>query len=198
MSRPFHEPEAVLMSVELRRHRFTVEQYRRMAEAGIFSEDDRVELLEGEIVRMNPIGSPHAGCVKRLNSLFAQRLGLRVVIGVQDPLRLGDYSEPEPDLMLLRPRPDFYSESHPEPPDVLLIVEVAWSSLAEDRRVKVPLYARFGIPECWLVDVDARRLVVYREPSIDGYRSSCDLGRGERFTLLAFPDVEVAVEEALG
>jgi Uma2 family endonuclease len=186
------------MTVQLERQLFTVEQYYRMAETGILRAEDRVELLEGEIVRMPPISSPHAACVKRLNGLFSQRLGQRVIVAVQDPLRLGTYSEPQPDLMLLRPRADFYAERHPEAPDVLLLVEVSWSSLPKDQKVKVPLYARFGVPECWLVDVDAARLIVHRDPLPDGYREVRGLGRGESVQLQAFPDVQVAVHEILG
>jgi Uma2 family endonuclease len=142
-----------VMGVQLARRLFTVAEYHKMAEAGILSEDDRVELLEGEIVAMSPIGSRHAGLVNRLNRLFSQRAGDQVVVSVQNPVRLGGYSEPQPDLALLRPRADFYTSSHPGPEDVLLAVEVAETSAAVDREVKVPLYARFGVPEVWLVDL---------------------------------------------
>jgi hypothetical protein len=141
------------MGVQLARRLFTVAEYHKMAEAGILSEDDRVELLEGEIVAMSPIGSRHAGTVKRLLDQFIPLQGARrVILSVQDPIRLGEYSEPQPDLALLRPRADFYASSHPGPEDVLLIIEVADQSAAVDREVKVPLYARWGIPEvCWWI-----------------------------------------------
>jgi len=129
------------------RWKFTVDEYARMAEAGILGEDDRVELLEGEIVEMAPIGPPHAGCVNRLTRLLTSRLGDRAVVGVQNPIRLGSLSEPQPDLTLLRPRRDLYSEGHPEADDVLLVVEVASSTSAFDRQVKMPLYAQAGIPQ---------------------------------------------------
>lgn len=116
------------MSVALVRHRFTVDEYYRMAQAGIFSEDDRVELLDGEIVERSPIDSKHAGCVKGLTHFFGQKLGDRAVVGVQDPIRLGEYSEPQPDLALLKPRADFYRNAHPTAEDVLLVVEVADTS----------------------------------------------------------------------
>jgi hypothetical protein len=186
------------MSVELLRRRFPIEEYHRMAEAGILAPDERVELLEGEIVRMNPIGSPHAACVKRLNELFAERVRPRALIGVQDPVRLGGRSEPQPDLTLLRPRPDYYAEAHPGPEDVFLVVEVAWSPPPIDRQDKVPLYARFGIAEAWIVNLDEARLEVCREPAPDGYRQVLLLGRGQYIRLLAFPDVELTVDELLG
>jgi Uma2 family endonuclease len=186
------------MSVELVRRHFTVEEYHRMSEAGVFGADERIELLEGEICQMAPIGSAHAACVKRLNDLFAERVRPRALIGVQDPVRMGGDSEPQPDLTLLRLRQDFYAGQHPGPEDVFLAVEVACSSLAVDRRVKVPLYGRHGIPEAWIVNLDEGRLEVCRDPAEDGYRQIWLLGRGKSVTLLAFPDVEVTVDELLG
>jgi Uma2 family endonuclease len=182
----------------IRKRLFTVEEYHRMSEAGILAADERVELIEGEIVQMAAIGSPHAGCVNRLTNLLAWRLGQRAVVAPQNPVRLGDRSEPQPDLALVRPRADFYSASHPVPEDVLLLVEVACSSLPEDRRLKVPLYARHGINEVWLVDLDGERLEVYREPAEDGYRNVQLLGRGQRVRLGAFPELELTVDEVLG
>lgn len=135
------------MSVQLLRRSFTVEEYHRMAEAGILREDDRVELLEGEIVEMTPIGSRHAACVDRLNQLGVRGVGPRAIVRVQSPVRLGERSEPQPDLTLLRARPDFYAHAHPGPADVLLIIEVAEASADADRTVKMPLYARAAIPE---------------------------------------------------
>ncbi len=137
-----------------RRHRFTAEEYHRMGEAGLFGEDDRVELIEGEIIEMTPIGSRHAGTVKRL------------------PLRLGRRSEPQPDIALLRPRDDFYATGHPAAADVLLLIEVAEASLRYDREVKIPLYARHGIPAVWLVDLAGRELTAHQEPAGDGYQQT--------------------------
>jgi Uma2 family endonuclease len=136
------------MGIELKRRRFTVDEYRRMGEVGILDEDERVELIEGEIVEMSPIGRRHAGIVNRLNDLFTFRLRGRAIVAVQNPISLGSkYSEPQPDLTLLRPRADFYADSRPEPPDVLLVVEVMDTSVERDRQVKLPLYARAGVPE---------------------------------------------------
>ncbi len=141
-----------------------------MGEAGILHEDDRVELIEGDIVDMTPIGSWHAGAVAHLGRLLDRAVGDCAIVWVQNPVILNNLSEPEPDLALLLPRRDFYKPAHPRPEDVLLIVEVADSSLRYDREVKVPLYARHGIPEVWLVDVESKALAVYRLPDGDSYR----------------------------
>ena len=152
-----------------RRHRFTADEYHRMGESGLFGEDDRVELIEGEIIEMTPIGSRHAGTVKRLLQRLSQSVGTRAIVAVQDPLALATRSEPEPDIALLRPRDDFYTTSHPGPADVLLLVEVAEASLRYDREVKIPLYARHGIPAVWLVDLAGRELTAYEQPAGEGY-----------------------------
>ena len=134
------------MSAQIERRYFTVSEYDRMIEAGILTKDDRVELIEGEIIKMAPINSRHAACVNRLNRLLNRKAGKVAIVSVQNPIHLGEYSEPEPDLALLRPRDDFYAQSHPKPKDMLLAVEVADSSAAKDRNLKVPLFARAGIP----------------------------------------------------
>jgi Uma2 family endonuclease len=186
------------MAVVLKRRRFTVDEYYRMAEAGILTEDDRVELIEGEIVEMSPIGSHHASQVKRLNALFTARLGPRAIVSVQDPVRLSRHSEPQPDLALLKPREDFYRRSHPDPGDVLVLIEVMDTTIEMDRRVKLPLYARSGIAETWLVDVNADRIEVYRSPSVDGYRDVRIFRRGESVGLEVFPDITFTVDDLLG
>ena len=152
-----------------RRHRLTVEDYYRMGETGILQPDERVELIEGEIIDMAPPGSLHAGTVKQLGHLRRQAVGDKATIQVQDPISLDRYSEPQPDLALLRPHADFYKSAHPRPGDVLLIIEVADTSLQYDRDIKVSLYARHGIPEVWLVDVRERRLTRYRDPAEGAY-----------------------------
>jgi Uma2 family endonuclease len=152
------------------RHRFDVDDYHRMAEAGILSADDRVELIEGEIVDMTPIGSEHGGTTDYLTSRVAQAVADgRVQVRVQGSLRLDRHNEPQPDLMLLRPRADFYRKSHPSAADVLLLVEVADSSLAYDRGAKLALYARHGVAEVWIVDLPDRAVELFREPGVDGY-----------------------------
>jgi Uma2 family endonuclease len=127
------------MSVQLLRRAFTVQEYHQMTRAGILTEDDRVELIEGEIVRMSPLGRRHAACVKRLLRLLDRGVGEGAIVGTQDPIRLGEQSEPQPDLALLQPRPDFYAQGHPGPQDILLVVEVMERSAGYDREVKVPL-----------------------------------------------------------
>ncbi|MBI2170669.1 MAG: Uma2 family endonuclease [Chloroflexi bacterium] len=184
--------------IQAQRRLFTVDEYYKMAEAGIFTEDDRVELLEGEIVQMPPIGSPHGGTVKQLIRLFTSRLGDRAIVSAQDPVRLADNSEPQPDIAVLRPRPDFYRASHPMPEEVLLLVEVGDSTIAYDRQVKVLLYARAGIPEVWLVDLTAQRVEVYQGPSAQGYAEARLVGRDSMLMPSAFPDVTVRVDEVLG
>jgi len=186
------------MAVWVSRRKFTVNEYHRMLESGILAEDDRVELIDGEIIEMAPIGSRHAACVRRLNNLFSRQVGDRAVVAVQDPVRLGEYSEPQPDITLLRPRADFYAGSHPGPGDIFLVVEVAETSAEYDRQVKVPLYARSGIREVWVVDLAVGAVEVYREPTPDGYRQARRLGRGETLSPEALPDINLAVDDILG
>jgi Uma2 family endonuclease len=152
------------------RHRLDVDAYYRMAEAGILTQTDRVELIDGEIFDMTPIGSADGGKTNRLNRLFARAAadGLALV-RVQSPLRLDAYNEPEPDLMLLKPRDDDYQGRHPGAADVLLLVEVSETSLGYDRGTKVPLYAKSGVPEVWIVDLRGAAIEVYREPAGDAY-----------------------------
>jgi Uma2 family endonuclease len=185
------------MGVQVQRRLFTVEEYHRMAEAGILSEDDRVELIEGELVTMSPIGSRHAACVARLTALLFPVEG-RGILWVQNPIRLGARSEPQPDVTLLRYRPDFYASAHPGPEDVLLVVEVAETSADADRSLKIPLYARCGIPEAWLVDLLEERIEIYRHPTPQGYRSLHIAHRGETVSPTALPDLELSVDEILG
>ena len=148
----------------LRRHRLTVEQYHRMAEAGVLAPEARVELIEGELFEMATVGTRHASAVKRLNYLFTALVGDQAIVSVQDPLRLGEYSEPEPDLMLLRPRADFYADAHPVAADVLLLIEVSDSTVRYDREIKLPLYARYEVPEVWIVDLNKRVLRLFAGP----------------------------------
>jgi len=147
------------------RHRLTVDQYYRMAEAGIFKEDDRVELIEGEIIDMPPIGIDHAYFVNRLTSLFIQSVGLQANVSSQNPIRLNSRSVPQPDIALLHYRDDFYRHAHPRPEDIILLVEVSDTTLRYDREVKLPLYARHEIPEVWIVDLEHQRLEVLRQPN---------------------------------
>ena len=185
------------MALHLPRRRFTVAEYHQMAQAGILGEDDRVELIEGEIVEMPPIGDRHAASVDRLTERFVQRFSDAAIVRVQNPVRLGEHSEPQPDLALLRRRADFYASGHPAPPDVLLLVEVADTSAEFDRRVKVPLYARGGIPEVWLVDLEEEAIEIHRRPSAQGYQEVKVQGRGQTISPGAFPELAINMEEIL-
>jgi Uma2 family endonuclease len=185
------------MSVELHRRRFTVDDYHAMADAGILSEDDRVELIEGEILQMPPIGSPHAACVNRLTRLLVEQAANTAVVTVQNPLRLSDLSEPQPDLVMARPREDFYAAAHPTPADTLLVIEVAHTTLTYDREVKLPLYATSGIPEVWVVDLQRGVVEVYREPEGGRYRMEMTARPGDRIRPGLLPSVGVLVERIL-
>jgi len=152
-----------------RKHRISVRDYHRMGETGVLAPGARVELIEGEIFDMAPIGKDHASIVDRLNRMFVLAAGERAIVRVQGPARMGEHSEPEPDLTLLRPRADYYRDSAPGAADVLLIVEVSDTTQRYDRRVKVPLYARHGVPEVWVIDLENRLVHVHRGPSGDTY-----------------------------
>lgn len=178
------------MAVQPRQWPITVEVFERMVESGILGEGDRVELIDGSILEMNPVGSQHAACVMRLAEWFIRRLGEgRAIVGVQSPVRIGDLSEPEPDLFVARPLDSYYAEAHPGPEDLLLLVEVSDSSLAYDRAVKAPLYARGGVPELWIVDLQAGVLEVSRSPSAQGYQHVTEIRAGESVTPLLLPDL---------
>lgn len=186
------------MAVELLpRWQFSYEQFEQMIEAGVFDEDDRAELIYGEIVRMTPLGLPHSQSVRRCNGGFSSRAGETAIVDVQNPLDLRPHARPEPDVMLLRPPESRYIGRLPTAEDVLLVVEVADSSLVSDREVKLPLYARVGIPEAWLVDLIHDLIRIYREPAEDGYRVIQTARRGETVAPLAFPDWAIPVEELL-
>jgi Uma2 family endonuclease len=183
--------------IQLPRRLFTVEEYHRMTNAGVLSEGDRVELIHGEIVRMTPIGARHAACVARLTALFS-RLHQKSIVWVQNPIRLQQHSEPQPDLSLLRLRSDFYDQAHPTGEDVLLVVEVAETSEDYDRAIKVPLYCREGIPEVWLVDLSEEIIEVYVSPSSHGYKEVRRFARGQRVSPQAFPSPALTVDDVIG
>ena len=187
------------MSDLLTRYRFTVEEYHRMGEAGILPEDSRIELISGEIVVREPIGSHHASTVDRLTRLWTLRLGNRAIVRVQNPVQFPqEDSELQPDMTLLRPRADFYATAHPLADDVLLLIEVADSTLAVDRRVRMPLYARASIREAWILDLTVDRVEVYRAPTARGYQQVVTFERGQPLAPEAFPDLIVTVEDLLG
>jgi Uma2 family endonuclease len=186
------------VSVRIPRRRFTIDEYHRMGEAGVLTEDDRVELLDGQIIQMSPIGPPHASTVARLNKLLMRRFGDQATIWIQNPIILDRWSEPQPDLCVLAPRSDFYGAAHPRPRDVLLGIEVMDSSRSYDRTLKLPLYAKAELREVWLVDLKTATIDVHRRPALRGYRDHETYARGRTIVPLAFPRVRIRVNEILG
>jgi len=183
------------MTAQLLTHKFTTQQYHLMHEAGVFPEGDRLELINGEITKMSPIGRKHAACINRLVEFFTQKLGTQIVLSVQNSIRLDDNSQPQPDLAILKRRNDFYEEGLPTPSDILLIIEVSDSTIAYDRDIKMPLYAAAGIPEMWLFDVNKKAIEGYSLPSSSGYKQMRRYEADDTLAMLAFPDVIFNWEE---
>ncbi len=177
------------------RHLLSVHDFHRMGEAGILAGDDRIELIDGGLIDMAPIGSAHAGMVIRLNQRLTRALAGRALVSSQNPVRLDERSEPQPDIAVLRNRRDFYQESHPGPSDVLLVIEIADSSLEYDRDVKAPLYARHGVPEVWLVDLQARNVSIYRQPEGGAYREALRPGDTEAVAPALLPDLSIPLAD---
>ena len=177
--------------------RFTVDEYYAMAGAGILGPDERVELLAGEIITMAAVGSRHASCVNRISKVLNSQVGERAIVSGQNPIQLDDGNEPEPDIALVRWQDDYYESAHPRPEDVILLIEVADSTVGFDRRHKVPMYAMYGIPEVWLIDVNARGVEVYDEPLAGGYTQMRTFGVGDILTPLAFPEIKLRVSEVM-
>ncbi|MEG4030555.1 MULTISPECIES: Uma2 family endonuclease [unclassified Microcoleus] len=186
------------MSVQLQKRLFTVKEYHLMTEVGILSEGDRVELIEGEIVKMAAIGTRHASCVRRLIRSFSVIPQNLAILGVQDPIQLTERTEPQPDVVLLQPRADYYATAHPVQSEVLLLVEVSDSTVDYDRDVKVSIYARSLIQEVWLVDLVENCLEFYPQPGPNGYSLMLKFWRGQQVAPLAFPELEVSVDCILG
>jgi Uma2 family endonuclease len=185
------------MVVSSARRLFTVDEYYRMAAAGVLTPDDRVELIEGEVVKMNAIGPLHAHIVDIAATSFTVMARGEYLVRTQHPVRLDNRSEPEPDLALVKLKPGGYRRGHPIPEDVFLIMEVADSSLLIDQTVKLRLYAEAGIPEYWLLDLTRGELVVNRAPRDGSYTDTFVVGRGERIAPAAFPDREIALDDLL-
>ena len=186
------------MSVQIARRHFNVTEYYRMAEAGVLSEDDRVELIEGEIVEMNPIGSRHAACVGRLTEFLGRLVAGEAIVWVQNPVQVNDFSEPLPDVTLLKRRDDFYAQANPQPADVLLIIEVADSSVEYDRDIKVPLYAQGSIPEVWLINLPKETIEIYTQPVGDTYREIRIVKHGESLAAKSIPSLLIEADVVLG
>jgi Uma2 family endonuclease len=186
MSAALHHPQ---------RHPISVEEYLRMGEGNVFAPDARLELIEGEIIEMAPIGPPHAAAGTILARRFTHAVGDSAIVWIQNPLRINDRSMPQPDVAVLRPRADTYAHSHPGPSDVLLVVEVSDTTLRFDVSAKMPLYARAGIVEAWVVDVEAGLVRVSRDADAGGYRTSFTVAGNERVRSLAASGVEITVSE---
>ncbi len=185
------------MFLEVKRKLFTVDEYHQMAEAGILTEDTPVELIQGEVVEMIPIGVRHAACVKRLNALFAYRLRRKAVVGVQDPIQLDNHNEPEPDISILHYQQDYYAEAAPTGDDVLLLIEVSDSTLGYDRTQKLPLYAAAGIVEVWIVNLVDNLVEVYRQPAGIGYQTFFRATKEKALTAVSFPNETFPVADLL-
>ncbi len=181
------------MAVDIARWQFTVTDYARMREAGILSEDDRVELLDGEVRPMSPIGPFHAAVVNILVVLLTHQLGDRAIVSVQNPIQLNDYSEPQPDIAILQPREDFYAAAHPRPDDVLIAIEIADKSLEYDRNEKLPRYAQAGITEVWIVDIGKQIVEQYTQPRTTRYHQLRLVEHGEHVTAHAIDNLVVPV-----
>lgn len=167
----------------LPRKKFALEEYHQIIASGVLREDYLIEFINGEIFEMSPVGFKHASCVKKINHLFAEKLGSKVIIGVQDPIKLNDNSEPQPDLVLLKPRDDFYAIQHPTPEDIFLLIEVADSSIEYDRTFKIPIYAENKVKEVWLVDLNQNLLEVYQNPQKNYYQNITKLSSEDSLTL---------------
>jgi Uma2 family endonuclease len=185
------------MSVVYKRKLFTVDDYHKMINAGILKEDDRVELINGEIIAMPPIGPNHASCVDRVNSQLYLKLGHSIIVRVQSPILLDDYSEPEPDITILKHRSDFYKNSHPKPEDILLIIEIGDSTIEYDRTIKIPGYAKSNVMETWLFDINKDRIELHRRPYNGIYQETRIAQRGQQFSCLSFPETLFSVDELL-
>ncbi len=186
------------MAIQPMRHRFTVAEYYRMAEAGLLAEDSRVQLIDGEIIDMPPIGPRHSDGVDRLAEVFFSRLGGVARVRVQNPIHLDEHNEPEPDLVLARRRQGGYASGHPTPEDVLLVIEVADTSAEYDRQTKALMYSRAGILDYWIVDLGRDHVLVLRDPTEAGYATTRVYRRGEQLRPLAFPDLAVRIDDILG
>ncbi len=186
------------MSLSLITRKFTVEEYEKMATEGIIKPDEKVELIRGEIIKMSPMGTRHAAGIARLTQLLYRKFGDLILLGVQNPIRLNNNSQPEPDLSLLIPRSDFYVAAYPCPQDIYLIIEVSDSTLDYDRYTKIPLYAEANIQEVWIVNLKEECLEVYRHPLQGSYQAIQKYYRGESIFIESFPEIEFTIAEILG
>jgi len=185
------------MPIKTSKRLFTVRDYHQMVNAGILCEDDRVELIHGEVVRMSPIGTRHNAAVRRATHALVKIVDDRAIVSVQGSIQLGEYDEPQPDIVLLRPRDDFYASRHANPPDTLLIVEMADSSLEYDQTVKMSLYAKTGVPEYWIANLQNDCLIVYQDPHENTYRVIRELRRGDAIAPQRLQECRIPIDALL-
>lgn len=186
------------MSAQLARKLFTTNEYRMMFDAGVLDEDSRVELLDGEIIEMSPIGPRHASCVDRLTLLLIQALAGQAIVRVQNPIHLGEFSEPQPDLTIARARSDYYARSLPVTADILIAIEVADTSVEKDRGAKIPAYARAGLQEAWLVDLLNDRVEIYSQPLNGIYQEVRIVQRGQDLVSKTIPQLILQADDIIG
>jgi Uma2 family endonuclease len=186
------------MGIALNRHQFTVDDFHFLADEGKFKPDDRLELIEGEIYEMSPIGSLHARCVNFLSNILAGMSAGNFIISTQNPIILNDFNQPQPDVAVLRHKDNFYKDGHPQPKDVLLIIEISDTTVHLDRNIKFPNYASAGIPEAWLVDMPAERVEVHFDPKDNTYDTVKIYRRGEEISSETMPGIKFAVNDILG
>jgi Uma2 family endonuclease len=186
------------MPVEISRKLFSIDDCYRMADVGILSPQDRVELIRGEIINMTPIGSRHGAVVDRTAQTITRQMGDAVIVRAQGTVVLDRFSAPQPDIAVLRKKDDFYAGKNPGPADILLIVEVAESSLEYDRTVKAALYAIAGIPEYWIADLQSGRLICHLNPAQDVYRVAREFHPGDQVTPQLLPELVIPIEVLTG
>jgi len=181
------------MSIQLEKRLFSVDEYHKMVENGILSESDNVELIDGEILKMAPIGSRHAAFVDFISDLFRSLIKQQVIIRIQNPVYVSNYSEPEPDIAIVKYRKDFYIKSHPKKEDILLIIEITESSINYDREIKLPKYAEALITEVWILIIPEDKLEIYRNPVNGKYQDVLILDKQKKITPLNFKYIEILV-----
>ena len=186
------------MRTEITKKLFTVDEFYSMFDAGILDRESRLELIEGEVFEMSGPGPLHVACVNRATSVFAPALAGKAIVSVQNPLRLSHYTEPQPDIVLLKPREDYYASERFSPEDTFLVIEVSDTSLLHDLNRKLPLYARAGVPEVWIEDLQGGMILVYRDRIGENYGTSLVFHRGDSITPAAFPGTAIRVDDLLG